>query len=389
MALKGENRQNFASLAVSRSLKGFFDSIPNTILTPYLYDLGASFTLLGSFRALPSMINLISSRFWGAVSDATNRRKPFILLSFLLSVPFFLAYAFIASSPEDYLLIGILNSLFSIEAGIMPATIASTSTRLGRAFGDYSFATSVAWTSGGIFSGWFVEHYGINQAFLLSTLGTLLASITLLFTYKEKNDGKHHNVKPQKIVQKTISFDLNPRAKKLALIAVFTALRSAFFGLPAMMKMYALLGRSKTSYSIILSLAGLTSIVTSPLYGRAVDRFGARNSAITSLLVYTIYLPLMALTNDITLFAILWAVPIGNLEYAALMSLKVKVSNPSGKATDIGTIEAISSLFSAFGNIAAGIVVDRLGIASSLFIATAFDAMALLLLFHKTDLLIR
>ncbi len=389
MTLIGENKRNFASLTVSRSLKGFFDSIPNTILTPYLYDLGASFTLLGSFRAFPSLISLISSRFWGALSDATNRRKPFILLSFLLSVPFFLAYAFIANSPEDYLLIRILNSFFSLEVGIMPATIASTSTRLGRAFGDYSFATSAAWTSGGMLSGWFVEHYGINQAFLLSIFGTLLASTTFLFTYKEKNDSRRHNIDSQKIILKTISFDLNRRAQNLALIAVFTALRSAFFGLPAMMKMYVLLGRSKTSYTVILSLAGLTGIVTSPLYGRAVDRFGARNSAIASLLAYTIYLPLMALTNDPVLFAILWAIPIGNLEYAALMSLKVRVSNPNGRATDIGTMESISSLFSAFGNIAAGVVIDRLGTAPSLFTATTFDAIALVLLLRKPDLVIK
>ncbi len=385
MTLMEENKRNFTSIAVSSSLKGFFDSIPNITLTPHLYDLGASFTVLGSFRAIPSMITLISSRFWGALSDATRRRKPFILLSYLLSIPFFLAYAFLADSPEDYLLIRILNSLFSLETGIVPATIASTSTKLGRAFGDYSFAISTAWTSGGMFSGWFVEHYGINRAFLLSIFGTILASATLLLTYKEKNEGKGA-VNSQKILSKTISFDLNPRARHLALITVFTALRSAFFGLPAMMKMYVLLERSKTSYTIILSLAGLTGIVTSPFYGRAVDRFGAKNCAIASLLAYTVYLPFMGITEDPLLFAILWAIPIGNLEYAALMSLKVRASKLDGRATDIGTIESISSLFSAFGNIAAGILTDQLGAAPSLFTATAFDATALLLLLRRFDL---
>ena len=322
MTLIEENKRNFTSIAISSSLKGFFDSIPNIILAPHLYDLGASFILLGSFRAIPSMISLISSRFWGALSDITRRRKPFILLSYLLSIPFFLAYAFLADSPEDYLLIRILSSFFSLEVGIVPATIASASTKLGRAFGDYSFATTLAWTSGGMFSGWFVEHSGISRAFLLSTFGTVLASATFLLTYKEKNEGGGH-VSPQKIVSKTVSFDLNPRARNLTLIALFTALRSAFFGLPAMMKMYILLGRSKTSYTIILSLAGLTGIVTSPLYGRAVDRFGSKNSAIASLSAYAVYLPFMAITTPL-LYAILWAIPIGNLEYAVLMSIKVR-----------------------------------------------------------------
>jgi len=384
MALIGENKRNFTSIAISSSLKGFFDSIPNIILMPHLYDLGASFILLGSFRAIPSMISLISSRFWGALSDITRRRKPFILLSYLLSIPFFLAYAFLADSPEDYLLIRILSSFFSLEAGIVPATIASASTKLGRAFGDYSFATTIAWTSGGMFSGWFVEHSGISRAFLLSTFGTILASATFLLTYKEKNEEGGH-VTPQKIVSKTISFDLNSRARNLTLIALFTALRSAFFGLPATMKMYILLGRSKTSYTIILSLAGLTGIVTSPLYGRAVDRFGSKNSAIASLSAYAVYLPLMAITTNPLLYAILWAIPIGNLEYAALMSMKVRVSNPDGRATEIGTMESISSLFSALGNIAAGVLVDQLGTTPSLFAATAFDAIALFLLFRRFD----
>ncbi len=389
MSFRDENRRNFNSIAVSSSLKGFFDSIPNTILTPYLYDLGASFTLLGSFRALPSMISLISSRFWGAISDSMERRKPFILLSFLLSIPFFLAYAFIADSPRDFLIIRVISSFFSLEAGILPATIASTSTRLGRAFGDYSFATSAAWTSGGMFSGWFVEHYSINAAFLLGSLGTIIASTIFLFTYQEVGERKVHRIDPRKIVLKTISFDLNPKAWKLTILSVFTALRSAFFGLPAVMKMYILLGRSKTIYTIVLSFAGLAGIITSPLYGRAVDRFGARKSAITSLSAYMIYLPLMALTNSPFLFAVLWAIPIGNLEYAALMSLKVKVSNPKGRATDIGTIQAISSLFAALGNVAAGALVDHLDIASSLFIATLFDVMALILMLRMSDFVIR
>ena len=381
-----ENRRNFASITISNSIKGFFDSIPNTILTPYLYDLGASFTLLGAFRALPSMISLLTARFWGTLSDATKRRKPFILLSFLISIPFFLAYAFLADSPTDFLLIRILNSLFPLEMGILPASIASASTSLGRAFGDYSFATSMAWTSGGMFSGWFVENYGISLAFLLSITGTLLASTILLLTYKEVNEDRKPHVGAQKIMLKAISFDLTPMAWNLAIISVFTALRSAFFGLPATMKMYVILGRSKTTYTVVLSLAGLTSMVTSPLYGRMVDRIGARRSEIVTLSAYAVYLPLMALTNNPLLFAILWAIPIGNLEYPALMSLKLRTANPYDKATDIGTIQAISSLSSALGSIGAGVMVDYLSINSSILMASFFDLTALALVICRLNL---
>ncbi|RLG41805.1 MAG: hypothetical protein DRO05_02930, partial [Thermoproteota archaeon] len=79
-------------------------------------------------------------------------------------------------------------------------------------------------------------------------------------------------------------------------------------------------------------------------------------------------------------FAILWAIPIGNLEYTALMSLKVMVSNPSGMAADISTMEGLASLSLAVGNVMAGAVVDLLGKTSSILMATVFDIMALLLL---------
>ena len=41
MTLPAEDRRNFASIMVSISLKNFFDSIPNVVLMPYLYDIGA------------------------------------------------------------------------------------------------------------------------------------------------------------------------------------------------------------------------------------------------------------------------------------------------------------------------------------------------------------
>ena len=379
MTLPAEDRRNFASITVSISLKNFFDSIPNVVLMPYLYDIGASFTLLGLFRAIPSAVGLFSSRLWGVLSDYFSRRKPFIVLSFLLSIPFSLAYAFKADSPADFLVIRAVHSLFSLGAGIVPATIASASTQLGKAFGDYAFATSLAGTSGGMLGGWFVERHGIRAAFLLSIFGSLSSSTIFLLTYREEGQ-EARSVSPKRVLLKTISFDLAPKAWHLTFLAVLTALRSSFFGLPAVMKMYVLLGRSMAGYTTILSLAGLTSILTSPLYGRAVDKLGAKESAKLSLLAYSIYLPLMALINNPVMFAILWAIPIGNLEYTALMSLKVMVSNPSGMAADISTMEGLASLSLAVGNVMAGAVVDLLGKTSSILMATVFDIMALLLL---------
>ena len=372
---------NFRSLAAASSVRGFTGAISGTVFKLYVYDLGASFTLLGFLGALPSLISFFFSRFWSALSDVIGKRKPFILLSYIFSIPFALAYAFWAKTPMDYFYLSLAGSFLGVGGGAFNAALTSISPKVGQVIGLYNFVTGASGTAGGLISGWFVDHFGMSLAFLLGVIGSLIAILAVTLGFKDASASSSSLKRSIRVAfSETVQFKFPRGGLILASILLLTGLRGAFYGLPAMMKMYFLLGKSKTVYSIVLSLAGILNFMVAPYYGKIVDRVGSIRAMMLAMAAYLFYIPILAYTDNVILYSILWAIPIGNLQGIASTTLMALLTGQNERASFMSTLGSISAIASSIGGIGCGYLMDQVGFEIPMLIATLFNGLGLLML---------
>ncbi|AEH24701.1 MFS transporter [Pyrococcus yayanosii] len=188
-------RRNMLFLAISMFFANMSWGIAFPYLSVYMRMIGGTMFLVGM---LSVVFNVTSTAFqypFGYLSDKTGRRKPFIALGVLSSGATYALVAFIASPP---LLLGFRALQGALSASLAPAhsaLISELATRVGSAFGFFSFVENMGYMAGNFLGGIVVRDLGIRKTFMLASTFSLL-SILFLFPIREKSTGKRSYSRP-------------------------------------------------------------------------------------------------------------------------------------------------------------------------------------------------
>lgn len=187
-----EIRSNvFARTLFGVMVAGFIFNFAYALIEPLLpifaeESLDASATQVGLAFTLAGTIGVIVRPIAGSLADSIGRKKPIVvgsLYSGLMTLPFT-----IIRTPTQ--MISVLGARAAGWALVDPATLAlltdtCTEHNRGKIFGLYQLSTGLGWMMGPLIGGILYDLHGAEQSFLLTAIGTLIASVILMITIQD------------------------------------------------------------------------------------------------------------------------------------------------------------------------------------------------------------
>jgi len=338
--------------------------IYETFLYAHLYDLGATYfhiVLLGSFGSLA----MITSRFWGAISDYFRRRKPFFIIGSLFPSIIILLCVFFSNSGSMLILLYALN-MFSWSIGSSPFLTALISENK-KYLASYYAVWELGWAIGSTCMGFIYDVYRF-YLFLISSFFIAIATLLLVFHPERKEKKKKENF------WNYIKVAFTPRFRAFrgfGYLIISIALINCSIGFGwrlLLMRMYDVVGRSKILFGIIWAISVISSICFSLLIGKIIEKKKNINILSTSILLYILMFILGLLTRDPLLFTVILITPasaffwIGSIYVATQMSYKESTAESIG-ATQFA--ESIGGILAFVGGILADIIGREMGIVIS------------------------
>lgn len=355
------------------------------IMPLYLQKIGFSVALIGLLEGLAEAVAGLSKGYFGRLSDAWNRRVPFVQLGYSLSA---------ISKPLMAILITPLWIFFArtldrlgkgLRTGARDALLSSytTSEYKGRVFGFHRSMDTFGAVLGPLSAMLFLYFYP-NQYQTLFLIAFLpgVAAVAITFLLKEKKS------------------DLPPKAMKYSFLTFLKypfqssyAYRSLFFGLV----LFALFNSSDIFLLLMLKQKGFSDSAMLMVYifynliyalfaypiGVLADKIGLKNMFTIGLLFFAVVYFGMASSYESIVFWVLFAL-YGIYAAATEGVSKAWISNVVPQAelgTAIGTYEAFRSLAAILASTLAGAIWEFISPGTT-FLVTAVATTVLILYFR-------
>jgi len=359
---------------------GFVVNVGWGLCWPYLnfrlYDIGAVYFQLSLMDSLAA-ITYLASRLWGALSDYYGRRKPFMLVGFAGSV---VPVAFMALYNRSVWALLALYLVASFSWGIaFPSLVAALTSdpERERATTIFALVGSLGWALGASLMGPAEGALGPPGLFALCSLMLAFFPLMLAF-YKE--EGLPKKEEPlRSYIRGSLSFRF--RAKKgfgFLLAGVFLS----WFGLqwsgpPMRMKIYDVLGRSKTQVGVLMGVSSVMSAVALALGRKAIEKLGGLRTLLASVASYAVIIPVFGLVWSPLVLVVLWLTPIWPFFNLGYMLSPAELSSEETRAEAVGCCEVVKNvgvLLGLFG----GLVADAIGREEALLLSALPLGLALL-----------
>jgi MFS transporter, DHA1 family, tetracycline resistance protein len=298
-------RALFALLAIT-----FVDVLGFTLLIPilpyYAEHYGGTPTTIGAIYATVSFCALISSPFWGRLSDKIGRKG--VLLA--AQIASFLGFSLLASGTELWTIF-VARAIEGLGGGGLGVTQAyvtdvTTPEQRARAFGLIGATFSLGFLIGPASAGVLVR-YGFHAPFWAAAALALL-TIVLTLTVLPESRGPVRSAPAFSKIRESLSSPVLGRLilTQFAFAITFTSWVSVFALFAERVLGY---GPSQTSWLFIVS-ASTGIVVQAGLIGRLVDRFGEGRVAIAGFIcAIAAYagVGLVTSTPTFAAFTVLWA----------------------------------------------------------------------------------
>ncbi|MHB1908620.1 MAG: MFS transporter [Nitrososphaerales archaeon] len=288
--------------------------------------------------------------FVGRLSDRTGRRKPFLLLAEVISLPFFVLIPIV----HGFLLVSIFfivaESILSFGSTALQAFVADITLagERGRSYGFLSAMGSAGSIVGIIVASLVAQAFGLDAIFYLVGLLMIGTILIVILAVPERKSPISLNRRPLREMKELTIFSFATSIRTLGTGAV-----TAFFGVYAY-----ILGANSFDVGLV-AIAGLsaTALLGTRL-GKSVDRIGEISSyiygtliVVGSLLVYSI----AGVWFDLIPARIIYAAGFGLLS-PAMLSWVTKIAPENRRAEYLGFFSMINSTLWSFGPIPGGIV---------------------------------
>lgn len=354
----------------------------------YLYyrltDLGASYLQLCLMDSLAAITYLLS-RLWGALSDYYGRRKPFMVCGFTASA---ISIALMAMRNYDIwaLISSYVVSCFAWGVAY-PAYMAALTSDPERekATTLFSFVSSISWALGVSVMGPAEASLGPGGVFMLCLAVTLTFPATLM-AYREKplprkEEPLGHYVK--------LTFMPKFRAERgfgFFLLAAFLSWLGLQWASIARVKLYELVGFSKTTVGLIWATSSIISGLVVLLARGLVERLGGIRTLAISIACYMVIVPSYALAWSPLAFVVLWLAPVWPFFNLGYILSPAELSKEEVRGEAMGASE-VAKNFGVLSGLLGGLIADVIGRENSLLLtAIPFGlAIACMVACHKAS----
>ncbi|MFX0054545.1 MAG: MFS transporter [Promethearchaeota archaeon] len=316
------------------------------------HELGApDFLTLTIVYATPSFVTIAAVNLWGAFSDRSRARKPFMIVGFLGYAYTFALYSFVTTSLQ-FLVVGVLGAILSsasLPAGTAHLTTGTKSK--GERMGYFISVQSAGWFAGALLSGLLYDAIGMFTLYRIAAIACVFATgIAILFV---------QDLPVQEIPQeKKTSFITLIRKPGIARLSLLVALSQ--IGIGSISFMHAIiivdeLGGLALYVGLANSVATLIAVVVTGYIGKVVDRRGPVKILILAMLSYTVFGFAFALVSDPITATIMWALPIYPLASTAAFALASMISSEDERGRAMSLISGAQTTGTAIGPVVGGL----------------------------------
>ena len=360
----------------------FVDMVGLTMIVPllpfYATELGASATVVGLLVSAFSVAQLVVAPVWGSFSDRYGRR-PAILAGLLLTSCAYVIFAF-AGSVLVLLLSRLVQGLGGGTIGVVQAYVADASPPEERtkSLGWLSAVTSLGAVAGPAFGSVMISvggraAPGIGAA-ALALLVAGFAARSLVESYEPRATGSHatpSSTSPRQAIGRVLSHWYEPASR---LIWIYTIGIGAFYGTIQVVPLLLMNRLDVTERSIgyfVMYLGGMGVVVRSLLLGRMVDLLGEARLSRLGLVLLAIGLGCTGLAKHGGILLLGFTLmPLGTaFLFPCVSGLLSRVVPGNQRGLYMGVQHTFGGVSRVLFPVAAGILMDRLGVGVPFWIA--------------------
>ncbi|AFK22667.1 MFS transporter [Pyrococcus sp. ST04] len=182
---KNITRRNIIFFAIAMFFANLSWGIAFPYLTVYMKIIGGTVFLVGMLSVVFNLTSTVFQYPFGYLSDSVGKRKPFIALGILSSATTYIIVSFITT---PLLLLGFRALQGALSASLAPAhsaLISELSTKVGSAFGFFSFIENMGYMVGNFIGSYVVKKMDVRSAFFVASIFSIIA-ILFLIPLKER-----------------------------------------------------------------------------------------------------------------------------------------------------------------------------------------------------------
>jgi len=397
---EGTNGMADAASGAPASTKALGRNVPVLSLSFFAVTLGNSLWLsllpiyLDSLRFNAFLIGLTLTSYTGAtslvylpsgrLSDIVGRRAPLLGGCLTVTVGTFLLH--LAQTPELMipllLVVGVGQGLMGPSATALVAE-SVTPAKSGFAFSVYLIASTSASMVGSASSGVLAGLISYRNLFLIAGL-LGLSSLTALYLLVQEPSGRREGSlgsAVHKSLAGSVSGTVSLLRAQRDLLYLAVALSFHSFGLAMINPYVTLFAKDAVRMSIaeagfMLSLQSLGLLLAQVPFGQMTDRFGARAMLLAHFVLSSLSWSFYALSSSalVAYVTVLFFGIIGAMDMPARRTLMVEYSSAEvGKATVIGSLDAIIGIAGIAAPIIGGLTWSSLGYTAPFYVAATLN----------------
>ncbi len=282
-------------------------------------NLGEGVIIAGIVTSSASLLNMVFSIIFGHLSDIIGDRRPFILLGLgLLTLFYLLAGIFswnIIAMCIFYALAGMGSAAIFVGSIALASDLSNMKT-LGKSMGFFWASGSFGWALALVFAGLILKKLGIQGIFIFSALSTF---ITFLIGIKPILHGLKYIDKNNRDKDSRNRVHILTILRRLNFLVLYISSLIFFVG-DVIKNIYVpqfyvyVLGIDTAFVTTALSLASWCEIPFIMFFGPLIDKIGAKQIYVFSLLSMSLYLGINTLVSSLlttfiamSLYGFVWA----------------------------------------------------------------------------------
>ncbi len=331
---------------------------------------------LALVRGPPALAYFLGLRLFGKLVDQLNARKPFIKLGVACNTASLIMISAMPASCYPAIAVFWYFTYSALDSALVVLVHDySGEEAFGRGLGGVQLASLLSVTAGNLIGGEVTKLAGLEST---SLLGAVISAASLLAAAGIRELRARSQLNMREAAKWAVSLRVPKQLAALAASLLIASISLSQFYLAATAKLMEACSFSPVYYGAVTSASGLLSGLSSPLYGRLVDKLGGYRSYILSCILYVAYLPAVAATSSPLTLAVLLALPLFQFLYIARTALALKLSEHKGEAYSISS--GVCSLSEFIGNLTGSILEQHIGINESILASAAGVAVAPLIL---------
>jgi len=357
-------------------------------MTPYLADLGISFSMIGLIGGSYGFSQMLLRIPLGVLSDKLGKRKMFILLGVLIAA---VSSAGMFFTQNAYLIL-VLRFFTGVSAS---AWVVFTVLFMGY-YDKSKHASRVSYLfmmnglglmSSKFLGGLIAEHFGHEYSFLLGGAAGFVALLLVFFITE-----KAPEIKELPTLKSLFGVVKNKNLMVMSILAIFLQMVIHSTINTFTPQAAAQVGADLMELGILSTVASIPAIISSFVCGKL---FSSRNINVCYVIAISFIFKLIgALIIPFTdsMVAVYVSTVIlgfaGGVSMSALLGFCTKTVDENRRSTAMGFFQAIYGFGMFTGPVIMGLIVDRSGISSGFFAAAAFAGAGLVLsyvLLRKSD----